>query len=95
MLAGLLFFLSGFGLSRPMLAVETVRVAIPGKLIDFAALYAGARLGIYRQEGIEPQFVVMRSGIIIQALLGSLERDLSYEKIWRARRDLNPQPTDP
>lgn len=48
--------------------IETVRVATPGKLIDFAALYAGARLGIYRQEGLDPQFIVMRSGIIIQAL---------------------------
>jgi NitT/TauT family transport system substrate-binding protein len=48
--------------------IETVRVATPGKLIDFAALYAGAQLGIYRQEGLEPQFIVMRSGIIIQAL---------------------------
>jgi ABC-type nitrate/sulfonate/bicarbonate transport system substrate-binding protein len=48
--------------------LETVRIATPGKLIDFAALYAGAHLGIYRQEGIDPQFIVMRSGIIIQAL---------------------------
>ena len=48
--------------------LETVRIATPGKLIDFAALYAGAQLGIYRQEGLDPQFVVMRSGIIIQAL---------------------------
>src|SRR5438046_2020753 len=48
--------------------LETVRVATPGKLVDFAALYAGAHLGIYRQEGIDPQFIVMRSGIILQAL---------------------------
>jgi ABC-type nitrate/sulfonate/bicarbonate transport system substrate-binding protein len=48
--------------------LETVRVATPGKLIDFAALYVGAQSGIYRQEGIDPQFVVMRSGIILQAL---------------------------
>src|SRR5436189_89770 len=49
-------------------ALETVRIATPGKLIDFAALYAGAQLGIYRQEGIDPQFIVMRSSIIMQAL---------------------------
>lgn len=48
--------------------IETVRIATPGKLIDFAALYAGAHLGIYRQEGLDPQFIVMRSGIILQAL---------------------------
>jgi NitT/TauT family transport system substrate-binding protein len=48
--------------------LETVRIATPGKLIDFAALYAGAQIGIYRQEGIDPQFIVMRSGIILQAL---------------------------
>src|SRR5215470_19503849 len=48
--------------------LEAVRIATPGKLIDFAALYAGAQLGLYRQEGLDPQFIVMRSGIIIQAL---------------------------
>src|SRR3954470_5876674 len=48
--------------------LETVRIATPGKLIDFAAFYVGAQSGIYRQEGIDPQFVVMRSGIILQAL---------------------------
>jgi NitT/TauT family transport system substrate-binding protein len=48
--------------------LETVRIATPGKLIDFAALYAGAQVGIYRQQGLDPQFIVMRSGIIIQAL---------------------------
>ena len=49
--------------------LERVRIATPGKLIDFSALYAGAHLGIYRQEGLEPQFIVMRSGIILQALV--------------------------
>ncbi|HUK39382.1 MAG TPA: ABC transporter substrate-binding protein [Candidatus Acidoferrales bacterium] len=54
--------------ARAAAPLETVRIATPGKLIDFAALYAGAQLGIYRQEGLDPQFIVMRSGIIIQAL---------------------------
>src|ERR1051325_5309683 len=49
-------------------SLEPVRIATPGKLIDFAALYTGAHLGIYRQEGIDPQFIVMKSGIIMQAL---------------------------
>ena len=67
--AYLLFFISFSGLiAEAATPIETVRVATPGKLIDFAALYVGTKLGIYRQEGIEPQFIVMRSGIIIQAL---------------------------
>jgi NitT/TauT family transport system substrate-binding protein len=58
----------GEGLSQTGPGLEKVRVATPGKLIDFAALYAGSHLGIYQQEGLEPQFIVMRSGIIMQAL---------------------------
>ena len=56
------------GLSQPAAGLEKVRIATPGKLIDFAALYAGSHLGFYRKEGIEPQFIAMRSGIIIQAM---------------------------
>jgi ABC-type nitrate/sulfonate/bicarbonate transport system substrate-binding protein len=50
-------------------APEIVRIGIPGKLVDFAPFYVGMRTGIYRSEGLEPQFIVMRSGIIIPALL--------------------------
>ena len=67
--ASLLFLISFPGcFAKAATPIETVRVATPGKLIDFSALYVGSKLGIYRQEGIEPQFIVMRSGIIIQAL---------------------------
>lgn len=60
-------------------AIETIRIGIPGKLVDFAAFYVGMRTGIYRQEGLEPQFVVMRSGIIIPALLSG---ELDYTTIY-------------
>ena len=63
-----LFFFQFIVSSEAATPIETVRIATPGKLIDFAALYAGAHLGIYRQEGLDPQFIVMRSGIILQAL---------------------------
>ena len=57
-------------------ALETVRIGIPGKLVDFSPFYVGIKTGIYRSEGLEPQFIVMRSGIIIPALLsGELARD--------------------
>jgi NitT/TauT family transport system substrate-binding protein len=70
LITGILFLLTFFPGAPAQAAspLETVRIATPGKLIDFAALYAGAHLGIYRQEGLDPQFIVMRSGIIIQAL---------------------------
>ena len=43
---------------------ETIRVGIPGKLVDFSPFFVGVKTGIYRSEGLEPQFIVMRSGII-------------------------------
>lgn len=71
--------------AQPRPALETVRLATPGKLIDFSALYAGVRLGIYRQEGIQPQFLVMRSGIIVPALqAGELDYTTLFGSIIRA-----------
>ena len=35
--------------------IETVRVGIPGKLVDFSPFYVGLKTGIYRSEGLEPQ----------------------------------------
>lgn len=50
------------GAAQP--AVETIRIGIPGKLVDFAPFFVGIKTGIYRSEGLEPQFIVMRSGIV-------------------------------
>jgi len=36
------------------LAPETVRIGIPGKLVDFAPFFVGIKTGIYRSEGLEP-----------------------------------------
>ena len=51
-------------LASPCLAVggvsDTVRVWIPGKLVDFSPLCVGAIVGIYRNEGLEPEFIVIR-----------------------------------
>jgi len=60
-------------------APETLRIGIPGKLVDFAPFFVGIKTGIYRSEGLEPQFIVMRSGIIIPALLSS---ELDYTTIY-------------
>ena len=59
--------------------IETVRIGIPGKLVDFSPFYVGSKTGIYRSEGLEPQFIVMRSGIIIPALLSG---ELDYTTIY-------------
>ena len=59
--------------------VETIRIGIPGKLVDFSPFFVGIKTGIYRNEGLEPQFIVMRSGIIIPALLSG---ELDYTTIY-------------
>lgn len=58
---------------------EIVRVGIPGKLIDFSPFYVGLKTGIYRSEGLEPQFIVMRSGIVFPALLAG---ELDYTTLY-------------
>ena len=66
-------------------SVEAVRVGIPGKLVDFAPFFAGIKTGIYRSEGLEPQFIVMRSGIIFPALLsGELDYTTLYQSAIRS-----------
>lgn len=65
--------------------VEAVRVGIPGKLVDFAPFFVGIKTGIYRSEGLEPQFIVMRSGIIFPALLsGELDYTTLYQSAIRS-----------
>jgi len=73
----LVFLISPVNAAQP--ALETVRIGIPGKLVDFAPFFVGIKTGIYRQEGLEPQFIVMRSGIIIPALLSG---ELDYTTIY-------------
>jgi ABC-type nitrate/sulfonate/bicarbonate transport system substrate-binding protein len=64
---------------------ETIRVGIPGKLVDFSPFYVGLKTGIYRSEGLEPQFIVMRSGIIFPALLsGELDFTTLYGSTIRS-----------
>ena len=65
--------------------VETIRVGIPGKLVDFSPFFVGLKTGIYRSEGLEPQFIVMRSGIIFPALLaGELDYTTLYQSAIRS-----------
>lgn len=82
-LRAVLFILSIVAVPLPSDAaqtpLETVRVGIPGKLVDFSPFYVGIKTGIYRGEGLEPQFIVMRSGIIIPALLSG---ELDYTTIY-------------
>jgi ABC-type nitrate/sulfonate/bicarbonate transport system substrate-binding protein len=66
-------------------SVETIRVGIPGKLVDFSPFFVGSKTGIYRSEGLEPQFIVMRSGIIFPALLaGELDYTTLYQSAIRS-----------
>jgi NitT/TauT family transport system substrate-binding protein/sulfonate transport system substrate-binding protein len=66
-------------ISAAQTTLETVRIGIPGKLVDFSPFYVGITTGIYRSEGLEPQFIVMRSGIIIPALISG---ELDYTTIY-------------
>jgi len=62
-------------------STETIRIGIPGKLVDFSPFFVGLKTGIYRSEGLEPQFIVMRSGIIFPALLAS---ELDYTTLYQS-----------
>jgi NMT1/THI5 like protein len=64
---------------------ETIRVAIPGKLVDFSPFFVGLKTGIYRSEGLEPQFIVVRSGIVFPALLaGEFDYTTLYQSALRS-----------
>ena len=66
-------------------SIETIRIGIPGKLVDFSPFFVGLKTGIYRSEGLEPQFIVMRSGIIFPALLaGELDYTTLYQSTMRS-----------
>jgi len=62
-------------------STETIRIGIPGKLVDFSPFFVGLKTGIYRSEGLEPQFIVMRSGIIFPALLSA---ELDYTTLYQS-----------
>jgi ABC-type nitrate/sulfonate/bicarbonate transport system substrate-binding protein len=74
--------------SLPALAAqapETIRGGIPGKLVDFSPLFVGLKTGIYRSEGLEPQFIVMGSGTIFPALLaGAPDYTTLYQSVLRS-----------
>ena len=78
-LRAIVFLLLASPVNAAQPALETVRIGIPGKLVDFSPFYVGIKTGIYRSEGLEPQFIVMRSGIIIPALLSG---ELDYTTIY-------------
>src|SRR5262245_34440182 len=83
-----IFFLIALALTAPCIAaqaIEAIRVGIPGKLVDFSPFFVGIKTGIYRSEGLEPQFIVMRSGIIFPALLsGELDYTTLYQSAMRS-----------
>lgn len=84
-----IFFVVALSGTVPCIAaqptVETVRIGIPGKLVDFSPFFVGVKTGIYRSEGLEPQFIVMRSGIIFPALLsGELDYTTLYQSALRS-----------
>ena len=84
-----LILLSALGVVSPSIAaqtsIDTIRVGIPGKLVDFSPFFVGVKTGIYRSEGLDPQFIVMRSGIIFPALLsGELDYTTLYQSAMRS-----------
>ena len=84
-LAIFLAFAAAVVAASPCLAaqpsIDTVRVGILGKLVDFSPFYVGVKVGSYRSEGLEPQFIAMRSPIIIPALLSG---ELDYTTLYLA-----------
>ena len=63
--------------------LETIRVAIPRKLVDFAPFFFGIKTGVYRSEGLEPQLIVTRSSIIPALISGELDYATRYQSALR------------
>ncbi|MBI4526316.1 MAG: ABC transporter substrate-binding protein [Deltaproteobacteria bacterium] len=80
----LVFVTTGKAADTPR-RMETVRVAMPGKLVDYSALYVGTHQGFYQKEGLDLQFVVMRTGIHYPALLaGEVDYTTLFSSTIRA-----------
>ena len=73
------FFVGGSAISgEAPKELQKVRIGLPAKAIDFSPYYIGARIGIYQKEGIEPEFVLVKSSLQLQALLsGGLDYSAS------------------
>jgi NitT/TauT family transport system substrate-binding protein len=76
----LLFALVTNGIAaEPLKDLEKVRVGLPAKAIDFSPYYVGARVGIYQKEGLQPEFVFVKSPLHLPALLsGELDYSSSF-----------------
>jgi ABC-type nitrate/sulfonate/bicarbonate transport system substrate-binding protein len=54
--------------SLPRKAIEKIRVTVPAKSLTFLPFYFGQAKGIFHQEGIDPELIVMRPPLGIVAL---------------------------
>jgi hypothetical protein len=54
--------------SLPRQAVEKIRMTLPARSLTFLPFYFGQTKSIFRQEGVDPELIVMRPplGIVAQ-----------------------------
>lgn len=61
---GIVFFCAGF------VGAEKVRVVMPSKSMTYMNFYMGERSGLYKAEGLEVSFEVMKPEIAVAAMVG-------------------------
>ena len=61
------FFLAVETITAQTLPLQKVRIAYASSGINYADIFLAKEKGFYREEGLEPQFIQMNSGIAITA----------------------------
>jgi NitT/TauT family transport system substrate-binding protein len=68
-----IFVLAGglvcFSTSTPAVGADWIRVALPDKSFGQLPLFIGIRAGLFKDEGLEVQWIVIRSNVIAPALI--------------------------
>ena len=78
-------FLAGETITAQTLPLQKVRIAYASSGINYADIFLAKEKGFYREEGLEPQFIQMNSGIAITAgISGELDGQASIGSAIRA-----------
>src|SRR5262245_59469124 len=79
------FFLKAESITAQTQPPQKVRIAYASSGINYADIFLAKEMGFYREEGLEPQFIQMNSGIAITAgISGELDGQASIGSAIRA-----------
>jgi hypothetical protein len=75
------FFFDAESITAQTQPLQKVRIAYASSGINYADIFLAKEMGFYREEGLEPQFIQMNSGIAITAgISGELDGPGLYRK---------------